>query len=274
MKSAPELSEADVLALEALESLDATPERFDAIPHIRGEKRTSGDLASLKRVLEALPTNDTQTLIVRLETTDDPLKLWGLHVELNGRGIAPALRWPANTGTTQTRFITIMADLLWTATQYPDQRPLFKGWQELFKLTPNCDEWHDKAFWILKAMRNSNLAQYGSKGLALVDAQRLELMMFQTPAIRTARTRLQPEKFEQIGQQLYEHAANNPDKSGARTTEAIATSRARLLRVAILTGNSPIRIKRNWELLTGEARATQVISRQLAGIKKSLDLRG
>ena len=131
----------------------------------------------------ALPINNTQTLILRLATTDDPLKLWALDLDLNKRVIAPTLRWPANLNTLQAQFITIVSDLHWLATQYPDHQPLFKAWRQLFKLTPDSDEWHSKAFWILKSMESSNLSRQGAKGLALGVNHRKELMMFQTPSM-------------------------------------------------------------------------------------------
>jgi hypothetical protein len=225
-----------------------------------------------------MPTNDTQTLITRIATTDDPLKLWALHMELNARGIAPALRWPCNTTTPQTEFVTIMADLLWLGTAHPDHVPLFSGWKQLFKLTPDSDEWHIKAFWILSNTKGAHLSKQFTKGLALTLGQdhRHELMWIQTVPMYQARLKLRYQ-FEQIRQHLLDHAIAHPDndKTGKHCPEDIASRNARLHRTHVLAGgNSPEATRKNWQLLTGEVLSRQSVSKRLAATKKILETLG
>jgi hypothetical protein len=254
--------------LEALLDDPKPPaEPLHSIPHLRGLKRSAGALESLSRVILGIQSQLTQTLILRIATTGDPLKLWALHVELNKREIAPALRWPANTETRQTAFITIMADLLWLATKHPNHRPLFKAWRELSKLKPDSDEWHTKAFFALRNMENSNLSRQGAKGLALGAAHRQELMAFPTAAMHTARLELQPVRFDEVRQCLFDHAVGHPDKSGEHNPETVAGRNAQLYRVAVLLGHSPTAIERGWKHLTGHSPKRQVLSRRLTEIK-------
>ena len=245
-----------------------------SIPHLRSLQRSGSDLDALNRVIAAIPGQHTQTLITRIATTDDPLKLWALHLELNERGITPALRWPANANTLQTEFVAVMADLLWLGTKYPDHKPAFKGWQQLFKLTPDSDDWHTKAFFILKNTTGTQLSKQFTKGLALNSTQdhRHELMWIQTAPMYQARLELGTEQFEQIRQRLLDHAIAHPDKARIKRPDDIATGNARLYRTHVLSGsNSPEATRKNWQLLTGKALSRPLVSKRIAAIKKILE---
>ncbi len=234
-----------------------------SIARLIAETSASGDLDGFKRAVRALPTTDTQTLILRVATTSDALKLWAIHVHLDKRGIPPVQRWPANKDTPQGKFITALADLLWFAKRNPTHTPLFKAWKKLWELVPGSPAWLEKAYWILANMASSNLARHGAKALALTLEQRQELMMFPTTAMVVKRRELQTSAFAGIRELLLTHAVAHPDKSGTHTPEAVARRRARLWRAHILSGCSTTATAKTWELLTGESLTRQAISKAL-----------
>lgn len=224
-----------------------------SIPALVAQKNTSGDLERFKTRVSVLPTADTQTLITRIAVTDDALMLWAIHLALDKRGIAPALRWPPNTDNPQNEFITFAADLHWFAKRNPVHRPRFRGWAGVFRHLPASPAWHATTHrqYLFVAPRYS-LAYMCSKGLALSERQRLEFMMLPTNAMQAERRQLHADKFAELRAQLLTHAVANRDKSGVRQPHDVANRRAALWRTHLLTGRSCAATAQNWHLLTGE----------------------
>lgn len=181
----------------------------------------------------------TPELIVQLETAGCPLALWALHQELHARGVAPCVRWPANTNDTQAEFVTLLADLAWIKQRWPRHQAKFKGWRRLLALPVGCDAWHDEALRQFHFVRpRHSVAHWCATGLDLDDKQRCELMMLPTNAMRSKRLKLAPERFRLVRQALLSRAIERPDRSGMHKPAAIAERRARLWRVYLLSGES------------------------------------
>lgn len=240
-------------------------ERRRSIPHLTADKRTGADLVRFNAAIEAMADQDTTTLILRIETASDPLALWGLHQELDRRGVAPALRWPSNEENPQNEFITALADLFWLAKRNPTHQVLYRGWRGIFKHTPGGSEWHAAAHrqFVFTAERYA-LSHKCAQGLGLTAAQRQDLMILPTAAMVADRRALHPDKFADFRASLLAHAMQHPDKSGQRTPGAIANRRARLWRVFVLSGHSQTATAKNWHLMTGETLTRQAIAKQLA----------
>jgi hypothetical protein len=240
-------------------------EDLHSVASLTAEKGTGADLARFKRAVIGMPDQDTQTLILRLETQTDPLILWELHQELDRRDIPPAQRWPANQDTPQAAFITLLADLLWITRRHPCHTPDYRGWRGLFSHPPGSPGWHATAYrqYLFVSTRYS-VSHWCSKGLALTDLQRLGLMVLQTRAMQADRRQLDSDKFSEFRADLLAHAIQNLDKAGKHTPEAIAERRARLWRIFVLSGRNQTTTAKNWHLLTGEALTRQAIAKQLA----------
>lgn len=242
-----------------------------SISRLAAEKATSIDSSRFQRLFDALATQDTQTLILRIESASDPLLLWEIHRELDGRGIEPCLRWPQNNSSAQMRLVTVMADLYWFTTRHPDHTPAFVNWQGLFKLPPGSDAWLDKAFYLWRNMPKDNLSRYGAKALALPPAHRQVLMMFPTATmVNRQRRQLEADRFAEIRATIYSAAEANKYKSRTCKTEALANHRARLWRVFVLLDSSPEATAKAWGRLTGETLIRQTVSKQIAIVKTAL----
>lgn len=253
---------------------DLSAPAVHSVARLIERKRQAGTLDSWKRSVSTLPSTDTQTLILRVSTTTDPLTLWALHVHLDKRNIAPCLRWPANRSDAQTEFVTWTADVLWFAKRNPQHPTLFKGWRRLFTQTPGSAEWLETAFRVYTAFAaRQNVSSHSAKGLALDHAQRQTLMTLPTSRMVAARQELQPAAFEQTRVHLLTSAMENPDKAGRHTPAEVAGRRARLWRVHILCGRQPAATARGWVSLTGEPLARQVIARQIQTIEAVLKAR-
>lgn len=242
------------------------------IPQLVAEKGHGGDLARFAGAVRALPTADTQTLILRLATTSDPLLLWSLHLELDRRDIPPCLRWPANEDTPQAEFVTWLADLLWLTKRHPRHVPRFRGWQGLFKHAPASSAWHATAHrqYLFVAPRGYSVAHWCAKGLALTESQRQNLMALPTNAMRAERHPLQGDRLALTRERLLSHAIEHPDKSGRRRPEAIANRRAGLWRVFQLSGRNQTATAQHWHRLTGETLTRQAVAKQLAIVADAL----
>lgn len=258
--------------LAALEDLNAPAPPIHSIRHLLAQKRASGDLERWKRSIAALPGTDTQTLIVRISTTTDALTLWALHVHLDKRGIAPCLRWPANTTTPQTLFVTWVADLHWFTKRNRAHAAKFQNWQRLMQDDPGSPEWHERAYRVFVAMHGrQNVSSYTARGLALEPEQRLTLMTLPTSRMVTTRLELNPTTFAETRRKLLEHAMACPDLSGTHKPDDVANRRAWLWRVHVLSGKRPAETARNWALLTKKATKRQGIARHLETIKTVLE---
>jgi hypothetical protein len=268
----------ELATLDELDEASPTPrgrpDGVHSISHLVTEKRVGRDLDRFKKSVLALKDAETQTLILRIHTTQDPLMLWGIHATLDGRGIAPALRWPPNIDTPQGQFISWLADVFWFTKRNPDHRAKFAGWGRLLATAHGSQTWLEGAYWIFAAMYGrQNVASYTARGLALTHEQRQPLMTLQTSRMVTARLELQPKPFAETRQRLLSHTMAHPNRAETRTPEAIAEHRAKLWRVYILSGKSPTVTAENWKLLTREVIFRQSISKQIDTIKTILKRR-
>lgn len=236
-----------------------------SIPQLTAQKATCGDLEHFKARVLALREQDSRTLIARIATTSDGLMLWSIHLTLDKRGIAPALRWPANTDSPQNEFIAFAADLHWFTKRNPGHKTGFRSWASLLRHPPASPAWHIVAhrLYLFVAARHS-LAHWCSRGLALSEQQRLELMMLPTNAMQAERRPLQPERLEELRAQLLTHAMVNRDKSGAHQPHEVANRRAAIWRTHLLSGKCQATTARNWQLLTGHPLTRQALAKQIA----------
>lgn len=243
-----------------------------SIPRLAAEMATSADSSRFKRISDELANWDTQSLVTRIHTADDPLRVWTIHRELDRRGIEPCLRWPANTDTPQMRHITVMADLLWLATRHPDHEPAFRNWQRLFKDKPGSDTWLDRGFYLCTdSLQQNNLSRSGARALALSPAHRQLMMMFPTATMANRqRPQLEPDRFEDAVITIHSAAQANKFKPRACNPEALAHRRALLWRVFVLLDSSPDATAKAWSRLTGETVSRQSVSKQIAIVTAAL----
>lgn len=261
----------NLLPVEVLEDLSPPAQPVDSIARLLDRKQASGDLARWKNAITALPSTDTQTLILRAGTTADALTLWALHSQLDKRGIAPCLRWPGNMDTPQLQFVSWLADLLWFTRRNRAHRAKFRNWQRLMQGEPGSAAWLEQAYWIFKGMYGrQNVSSYTARGLGLDPDQRQDLLTLPTSRMVEARRKVQPTAFAEVRQVLLSHAMAHPDKAGTHTPDAIANRRALLWRTHVLTGRRPAETARHWALLTDETTTRQVIARQLTTIQTVL----
>lgn len=237
-------------------------------------KRKAGALDDWKRRVSTFPGMDTQTLILRVSTTSDPLTAWAIHAALDKRDIPPCLRWPANRSNAQMEFVTWAADLLWLTKRNPQHPTLFKSWRRLFTLPPGSGAWLETAFRIYTAFAvRQNLSAYSARALGLDDAHRQQLMMMPTSRMFAARQELQPAAFEQTRVHLLTSAMRHPDRAGVHKPAEVAERRARIWRTHVLCGRQPAATARGWVALTGESISRQVIARQIDTIEAVLKTR-
>lgn len=245
----------------------------DSIARLIAAKQAGRDLASFEAKKLALAGYDTATLILRIHTAQDPLMLWEIHLELDKRGIAPALRQPENTDTPQGQFISWLADLFWFTKRNPGHAPKAKGWRMLLTATPGSPAWLEKGYQLFVRINGRSLAHIAAKSLALSDTQRQDLLTLPTRAMVKARQQLQTEKFSAVQQCLLTDARANRDRSGRRTPEEIARTRAALWRVHILLGSHPTETVKNWNMLIDKPVTRQAVSQMLtttAGVLETL----
>lgn len=257
---------------EGLAETFPTCEAVKAVPELIGEKRGDASLPYFRELVRALPSADSRTLIVRLETTTDPLLLWAMHCELDRRGIPPCLRWPSCEASQQAEFLTWLADILWFCKRNTHHRPPFRGWQGLFKHLPASTQWHKTAHrqYLFVSSRYS-LAHWCAKGLALAESDRQQLMMHPTNAMRAERRQLQPEKFAAIRERVVAAAMAKPDRAARHDPGAVADRRLALWRVFVLLGRNQTATANYWELLTGNTLTRQAVSKQLGMVRDVLD---
>ena len=237
-------------------------EDVHSIPALVAMKRDRADGIYFKgRVLD-LPNWTTADLMARFENTNDPLMLWALHLE-HQRGIPPALRWPWHNLGPQGDYIDLSADLLWLQRRHPTQKAAFRGWKNTLNRAPGTAAWHAHVYRQFLHFYPRGLAHLASKGLALTKEQRQQLLSVPTVKMCKARAGLEGAKFAALIARLRTYAEQHPDKSGQCSAEQIATRRARLHRVHVLTGSSPSRTAEYWLAITGESLSRQLVSKQL-----------
>lgn len=238
-----------------------------SVPELIASRGPGPDLDRLRRLIGGLRDVQTKVLVARLETTDDPLVLWAMHLVLDSRDVPPCLRWPANDLTLQHEFITLLADLLWFTKRSPSHRAKFKGWQGLLNHPPGGHSWHCAAHrQYLFVARRYSVAHWCATGLALSDAQRQPLMVLQTNSMRADRQLLRSDQFAATRRVLLSAAMVRPDKANMRTPADVAGRRAALWRTYILAGRSATRAAEYWCLLTGEQVSRQAISKHIVWV--------
>jgi hypothetical protein len=235
---------------------------IDCIPMLLAQPSSVGERNTRRHAISGIPGSDTETLVARIGTSTDPIVLWALHLHLDRRGVPPCIRWPANIATPQAEFITLLADLLWLCRRLPStHRPAFRGWRNLWKEQPGSPAWHQHALrqYLFVAQRGS-IGHWCATGLALSDAQRADLMMLPTAAMRATRTALHPSRVAAVERQLVDLAEMKPDRAREHSPHAVAVRRLRLWRVWVLSDRSPTRTAESWHLLTGERLSRQRVS--------------
>lgn len=243
----------------------------ESIARLTDKKRVSNGLDALTRITQGIPLQNTATLIARIETASDALVLWAIHLELDRRGIPPALRWPANTDTPTMHFVTWLADVHWIHTRNSDHQPKFRGWKRLFLNTPNTLAWLERAYQMFAAVYGRrSLAHIGSVGLALTATQRQPLMLFPTNQMVTDREALHLDAQSERLIRLESYSRQHPDKSGKLAAHDIAHRRARMFRVHLLSGFSSAVTAKNWSLLSLERMTRQAVDKQIAIIESVL----
>lgn len=236
-----------------------------SISSLIAERREGPELPRFQKLAAALVGNDTRTLIVRLETMTDPLLLWAAHLALDARDVPPSLRWPGNQDNEQAQFITWCADLFWFCKRQPAHRPLFRGWQGLFKNEPGSPPWHATAHrqFLFVAPRYS-LSHWCSKGLDLSQSDRALLMMLPTNKACADRRALEGARFPELERLLLEHAAERPDKARRHPPHEVANRRAAMWRTFVLCARNQTVATAQWVNVTGERLTRQAFTKQIA----------
>ena len=242
-----------------------------SIHRLRDDLRLSLPGAPLRLTLADIAGQPTTTLIRQLATATDPLPLWALHAELTRREVPPCQRWPGSRDDEQSEFITWVADLSWFARHHPDHQPGYRGWRGIFIHPLGSDAWHATAhrqFVFVRA--RYGLAHWCSKGLALSDSDRADLMTLPTKKMTADRRQLGPAAADDLRLALLDDAQAHPDRSGQRQPHAIADRRARLWQTYILAGRSATETARCWALITGVAISRQAVAKQTDAIQRAI----
>lgn len=239
-------------------------------PTIRAARRTA---------IASIAGQPARVLVLRIDTTGDPLALWALHLRLDRLNVPPCQRWPANRETDQAEFITALADLLWLHRRLPaSHRAAHRGWRDLLAQAPAGSNWHAHALrQYLFAYRRGAVGHYIAQGLGLTDAQRAETMSMPTARMRSARDCLWHGATADAERALLDHALEHPDRAGEHKPHDIATRRLLLWRCWVLAGESPGRAAAHWAALTGEALTRQrvaAVAEQADGIIRPNRRRG
>lgn len=249
----------------------------DSFARLAAKKAASGDMERFKANVRGLCDQTTQSLIGRITTTTDALTLWAIHCQLEKRDIAPAQRWPGNVGTDQMLFVSWCADMSWFAKHHPDHAPHFcKNWPQLLKLKPRSTEWLEKCFWLFAQTSTTAgcpVSFKTARALALTNDQRIDLLTCPTSAMVNARRELAPEKLEAIKDRLLRYAIAHPDKAnkaGKYKSTDIASRRANLYLVHILSGSHATTTARNWQALTGKTLARQTVNDRINALENAL----
>lgn len=257
---------------KAVKTRPAAPDcKAESIARLEGKKHASNSMAAFTRITDAIPLQNTATLIVRIESASDPLVLWKIHQELDRRDIPPALRWPGNTDTPTMHFVTWLADVHWIHTRNPHHTPKFRGWKRLFLDAPDSPAWLERAYQMFAAVYDRRSLSYiGTVGLALTDALRKPLMMFPTNQMVKNRQELHADTHNERRDRLENYSRQHPDKSGKLAPHDIANRRASLFRVHLLSGLNAAETAKNWGRLTDERMTRQAVDKQITLINSVL----
>jgi hypothetical protein len=113
------------------------------------------------------------------------------------------------------------------------------------------------------------LAHWCSKGLALTDRQRTDLMTLPTKSMAADRRQLAPGAAADLLLALLADAHAHPDRSGQRQPQAIANRRAHLWQTFILAGRSMTKTAQHWALITEEPISRQALAKQVDAVRRS-----
>ena len=269
------LSPEEVSILDALDHELPVGEGYLICDHIKSIPRLIADLADARSraifsdAVKAMWQQDMRTLIARIQTTENPLMLWAIHVHLDTRQIPPRLRWPACDGDEQYQFFTWLPDVLWIAKRNPDHKAGFKSWQGAFKHAPATRKLHLSLHArYLYTTRKPRSANYYALGLALSETQRKELMTFQTNKMRAITRRLND--IASVREKLLTHAVAHPDKAGLHSPADIARRRSELWKIYQLTGENQTETVHYYREITGQRITRQTLAKQLILINKVL----
>jgi hypothetical protein len=194
------------------------------------------DSAAARRLAEALgsvKTDPVDQLMLRLQTSEQPLVVWALHVELDNHDIPPCVRPRAPVVSPQSLFIEMLADLHWLARRHPDHAVLRQQMRGVFQYDLRSERWHKTALWVYRQCRG--MRYLVAKGLALDDAQRLETATLYTKQQLGDRRAL-ANRMAAMREAWLDHALRHPDKAGIHSAETICRRRALFVRVHVLLG--------------------------------------
>lgn len=244
-------------------------DRVKSISQLINEQHSRPGVAVFASNVRSLPAAPTQSLILHVGTTMDPLLLWARHLELDRRDIPPCLRWPqADDAAPQLAFVTWLADVHWLAKRWPKHAPAYTRWRNLFHYAPASEQWHRTAWWVYRPHKHHH---YYARGLGLSDEQRQPLMTMQTNAMRADRNILK--RLPDLRDAIRAYAEGRPDKSSQRSPAELTERRARLLRLYLLAGRSQVTAVRYLEQVTGERITRQALRKQLAVIEVATNVR-
>lgn len=240
-------------------------DRIKGIPALKATLRDSDThLERFKGAVAVLPSRSTQELLSRIETTDDPLMLWALHLALDSRNVPPCLRTPYRDEHPQLGYVTWLADMHWLRKRHPHHKPLYGRWCNLFTHAPASESWHKVAHWIYMQSRGKS-AYYFSKGLALTDQQRQPLAVLISYQMRADRQLLKA--LPAYREKLLAHAVNHRDRSGRLSAQQIADGRTETLRVYLLAGRSKADTAAWLHRLGGMAITRQAVANRIRDIQ-------
>ena len=236
------------------------------IPGLITSRHGHADVPHLRAAISEMPHWATRDLLPRFETTTDPVILWGLHLVAERRGLPPVLRWPGHQLGPQGDLIALAADVRWLLREAPRHKAVSRGWRSVLRQPCGSESWHDRLLSQFLYSYPRGLAHLASRGLGLSESQRQMLLSVPTATMRRERAALEGAAFSELMARLLDHAVRHPDRSGQRTAEQIASRRARMYRVHVLTGRSPSRTAAYWQVMTGEVISRQAAAKQIEAV--------
>lgn len=242
-----------------------------SIPALATAKRSAADALRFCERARALPEWSTQDLVLRFETTSDPLMVWALHLECERRGLPPVLRWPGQQLGPQGDLLDLAADVRWLQLAHPHHRAKARGWRSVLRETPGTALWHANLHRQFLFSYPRGLGWLVAKGLGASDDQRLDLITMPTASMVRERRGLLGAAFSDLQQRLIDHAYRHPDRARVHAPEQVGFRRARLYRVHALSGRSPTRTATLWNVLTGESITRQAVANQIAAAEAVLE---
>jgi len=186
--------------------------------------------------LESIPSYETRSLNLRLQTDSRPLARWEVHRELDKRNVPPCFRNEHGyEGSERLEFELFLADLHWVATRHPAHRTASSRCRQLFRLESiDSDRWHDQALFVYRYMRGDSIRL--AKALGLTAGQRQQCRSMPTSAMRADRRIL--ERGDTLFSQMVDYALDHPDKAGKAKPDHIAERRMQVLKVYLLSGRN------------------------------------